>query len=417
MKLQKTMVALKSATAITLLSATGAMADVSLEFTQWWEPELPENALRSIVDDFQAANPGITVTLNSGPYATTRDQIAIGAATGTLSDIVGLDGAWVNDLSKQNAIADMGPLMDAAEFDRDQVADIIEVDGRSVMFPLASFVYPIFINTDMAAEVGITEMPSTRAEFLEAAQKMTNADENRYGWTLPLSLQSPSGVQNDVLSWVWASGESMMDGGTPNLEGEAVIAALDYIKSMDEAGVIAPGISSKTEQEKVEEFVNGRVGMMVDTLAHVNLIRDRNPDLNFEITAIPVVEGYDGARGLPYASWGIGISESTEHKEEAWKFVEYMMSEEVNARLVSIANAFPGNVNAKPDFVTSDPAFGKAFEIFQEGYLANEFTGLPVAVDLMRQFSVEIQKMLDGQQSPAEAAAAAQASWMQEFEQ
>ncbi len=417
MKLQKTMVALKSATAITLLSATGAMADVSLEFTQWWEPELPENALRSIVDDFEAANPGITVTLNSGPYATTRDQIAIGAATGTLSDIVGLDGAWVNDLSKQNAIADMGPLMDAAEFDRDQVADIIQVDGRSVMFPVASFVYPIFINTDLAAEVGITEMPSTRAEFLEAAQKMTNADENRYGWTLPLSLQSPSGVQNDVLSWVWASGESMMDGGTPNLEGEAVIAALDYIKSMDEAGVIAPGISSKTEQEKVEEFVNGRVGMMVDTLAHVNLIRDRNPDLNFEITAIPVVEGYEGARGLPYASWGIGISESTEHRDEAWKFVEYMMSEEVNARLVSIANAFPGNVNAKPDFVTSDPAFGKAFEIFQEGYLANEFTGLPVAVDLMRQFSVEIQKMLDGQQSPAEAAAAAQASWMQEFEQ
>lgn len=415
MKLFKTVRVLKSATAISLLCATGAMADVNLEFTQWWEPELPDNALRAIIDDFEAANPGITVTLNSGPYATTRDQIAIGAATGTLSDIVGLDGAWVNDLSKQNAIADMGPLMDAAGFDRGQVADIIEVDGKSVMFPVASFVYPIFINMDIAEKAGITEMPSTRAEFLDAAIKMTNADENRYGWTLPLSLQSPSGVQNDVLSWVWASGESMMDGSLPNLEGEPVVSALEYIKSLDDAGVITPGIFSKTEQEKVEEFVNGRVGMMVDTLAHVNLIRDRNPDLNFDISAIPVVEGYEGARGLPYASWGIGISDSTEHKEEAWKFVEYMMGEEANGRLVSIANAFPGNVNAKPDFVTSDPAFGKAFTIFQEGTLANEFTGLPVAVDLMRQFGVEIQKMLDGQQTPAEAASAAQASWMAEF--
>ncbi len=415
MTLSKLGRSLQSATAISLLFATGAMADVNLEFTQWWAPELPANALQSIVDDFEAANPGITVSLNSGPYATTRDQIAIGAATGTLSDIVGLDGAWVNDLSKQNAIADMGPLMDAAGFDRSQVADIISVNGAEVMFPVASFVYPIFINMDMAAEVGITEMPSTRAEFLDAAKLMTNSEENRYGWTLPLSLQSPSGVQNDVLSWVWASGESMMAEGKPNLESAPVVAVLDYIKSLDDAGVIAPGTFSKTEQEKVEEFVNGRVGMMVDTLAHVNLIRDRNPDLNFEISAIPVVEGYDGARGLPYASWGIGISESTEHKEEAWKFVEYMMSTEVNARLVSIANAFPGNVHAKPDFVTSDPAFGKAFEIFQEGYLANEFTGLPVAVDLMRRFSVEIQKMLDGQQTPAEAAAAAQASWLTEF--
>ena len=154
---------------------------------------------------------------------------------------------------------------------------------------------------------------------------------------------------------------------------------------------------------------------MVDTLAHVNLIRERNPELNFDLSAIPVVAGYEGERGLPYASWGIGISESTEHKKEAWKFVEYMMSEEANARLVSIANAFPGNVNAQPDFVASDPAFGRAFEIFQEGYLANEFTGLPVAVDLQRQFAIEIQKMLDGQQSPAETAAAAQKSWLAEF--
>lgn len=92
-----------------------------------------------------------------------------------------------------------------------------------------------------------------------------------------------------------------------------------------------------------------------------------------------------------------------------------MMSEDVNARLVSLANAFPGNVNAQPDFVVSDPAFGKAFEIFQEGYLANEFTGLPVAVDLMRQFAVETQKMLEGDQTPEEAAAAAQAGWMKEF--
>ena len=57
------------------------------------------------------------------------------------------------------------------------------------------------------------------------------------------------------------------------------------------------------------------------------------------------------------------------------------MSEKVNAKLVSLANAFPGNVNAKPDFVTSDKAFAKAFEIYKTGYLANEFTGLPVAED------------------------------------
>jgi multiple sugar transport system substrate-binding protein len=258
-------------------------------------------------------------------------------------------------------------------------------------------------------------MPTNRTEFAEAAAKMTNPDANQYGWVLPLSMQSPWGVQNDVLSWVWASGESMMKDGQPDLTNDAVVGTFEYIKSLNDAGVIAPGIFAKAEQDKVEEFVNGRVGMMVDSLAHINLIRERNPDLNFDITALPAVDGYEGERGLPYASWGIGISENSENKEEAWELVEYLMSPEVNGKLVSIANAFPGNVNATPDFVESDEMFGKAFEIFQNGYLANEFVGLPVAEELMRDLDVELQKMFDGQQTPAEAAAAAQAQWEEEF--
>ena len=131
-----------SAAAVWALCATGALAQTDIEFIQWWEPEMPAGALRGIMDDFEAENPDIKVTLVSGPYSATHDQIVVGAASGTLSDVVGLDGAWVNGLAKQGAIASMDPLMDAAGYDRSQIADIIKVDGKSVMFPLASFVYP-----------------------------------------------------------------------------------------------------------------------------------------------------------------------------------------------------------------------------------------------------------------------------------
>lgn len=414
MTLKTTIRGLSSSAAILTLCATGAMAQVNIEFIQWWEPELPAGSLRAIMDDFEAAHPDISVTLVSGPYSSTRDQIVVGAASGTLSDVVGLDGAWVNGLSKQGAIADMTPLMAAVDYDTDQLADIVRVDDAAVMLPLASFVYPVFINMDIAEASGVTP-PTNRSEFMDAAQKMTNADANQYGWVLPLSLQTPSGIQNDVMSWVWASGASMMKDGKPDLTNEAVVGTLEYIKSLNDAGVISPGIFSKKEQDKVEEFVNGRVGMMVSSLAHVNLIRDRNPDLNFTISALPAVDGYEGRRGMPYASWGIGISEATEHKAEAWQLVEYLMSPEVNSRLVSMANAFPGNVHAEPDFVASDEVFAKAFDIYQSGYPANEFTGLPVAEELMRGLNIEVQKMFDGQGTAAEAAEAAQQNWMKAF--
>jgi multiple sugar transport system substrate-binding protein len=409
------MLILKSAVVACALGATVARAETNLEFIQWWEPELPAGALRAIIDDFEAQNSGIKVTLVSGPYANTRDQIVVGAASGTLSDVVGLDGAWVNDLAKQNAIAGLDGLMAASGFDASQVAAIIKVNANSYMFPVASFVYPVFVNLDLLEEAGVDGMPTTRTEFVEAARKLTDASKNRYGWVLPLSLQSPNGIQNDVMSWVWASGKSMLKDGKPDLTNEDVVGTLEFVQSMYDEGLISPGAFAKKEQDKVEEFVNGRVAMMVDSLAHINLIRERNPDLKFGITALPAVDGYDGARGLPYASWGIGVSEHSPHKEEAFKLVAYLMSPEVNARLVSIANAFPGNVNAEPDFVASDELFGTAFKIFQNGYLANEFVGLPVAEELMRQLGVEVQEMLEGNQTAAEAAAKAQAKWEAEF--
>ena len=415
MNFGKTRATMMSAAAALALFATSAVAQTDIEFIQWWEPEMPAGALRGIMDDFEKANPDIKVTLVSGPYSTTHDQIVVGAASGTLSDVVGLDGAWVNGLAKQGAIASMDPLMDAANYDRTQIADIIKVDGQSVMFPLASFVYPVFVNLDMAKAAGVEGMPASRTEFADAAKKMTNADKNEYGWVLPLSLQNPGGIQNDVMSWVWASGASMLKDGKPDVQNEAVVGTLEYIKSLNDAGVITPGIFAKTEQEKVEEFVNGRVGMMIDSLAHINLIRERNPNLNFGISALPATDGYTGKRGLPYASWGIGISEGSEHKEEAWKLVEYLMSPEVNSKLVTIANAFPGNVNAKPDLSKSDPLFSEAFKIYQESYLANEFTGLPVAEELMREMDIEVQKMLEGDETAQEAAAATQKQWEAEF--
>jgi multiple sugar transport system substrate-binding protein len=404
-----------SAAAVWVLCASGALAQTEIEFIQWWEPEMPAGALRGIMDDFEKANPDIKVTLVSGPYSTTHDQIVVGAASGTLSDVVGLDGAWVNGLSKQGAIASLDPLMDAAGYDRSQIVDIIKVGGQSVMFPLASFVYPVFVNLDVAKAAGVDKMPTNRTEFAEAAKKMTNADKNEFGWVLPLSLETPNGIQNDVMAWVWASGASMLKDGKPDLENETVVGTLEYIKSLNDAGVISPGTFAKKEQDKVEEFVNGRVGMMVDSLAHINLIRQRNPKLNFGISAVPAVDGYTGKRGMPYASWGIGISEGSEHKEEAWKLVEYLMSPEVNSKLVTIANAFPGNLKAKPDLSKSDPLFSEAFKIYQEGYLANEFVGLPVAEELMRQMGIEVQKLLEGQATAQEAAAAAQKQWEAEF--
>jgi multiple sugar transport system substrate-binding protein len=389
--------------------------DVTLEFAQWWEPELPAKALRGLMDEFETANPGIKVKLLSGPYASTKETVTAGAAAGTMSDVVGLDGAWVSDFAKQGAIADLSALMDEAKFDQSQLASQVKVDDKTYMIPVVNFVYPMFTNNDLLKKAGVAKAPSTRTEFSAAADAVSKLDKNTKGWILPLSLEAPNGIQNDVMSWTWASGGSMLADGKPALTNPEVKETVEYVKGLWDKGVIAPGGLTMKEQDKVEEFTNGRVGMMIDSLAHIKLIRDKNPDLNFSIAAIPAKDGYTGKRGIPYASWGIGVAENSKHKAEAFKLVQFLMAEQANAKLASVANAFPGNTKAVPDFVKSDKVFKTAFDIYKGGYPANEFTGLPVAEQLMRDFDEQLQLMLTGKQSVDEMLQKTQDTWLEEF--
>jgi multiple sugar transport system substrate-binding protein len=387
----------------------------TLEFSQWWEPELPDGALRGLMNEFEAANPGIKVKLLSGPFASTKEQTVAGAAAKTMADVVGLDGAWVSDFVKQGAITDLSNLMKDAGYDDSQLAAQIKVNDSTYMVPVVNFVYPLFTNDDLLSKAGVSAPPTNRTEFMDAATKVTALGGDVKGWVLPLSLETPNGIQNDVMSWNWASGGSMLKDGKPDLTNADVKATVEYVKSLWDAGVVAPGALTMKEQDKVEEFTNGRVGMMIDSLAHVTLIRENNRNLKFSISAIPAKDGYTGKRGIPYASWGVGIAENSKHKAEAWKLVDFLMKETNNAKLSSVANAFPGNTKAVPDFVASDALFKAAFDIYKAGYPANEFTGLPVADELMRSFDEQLQRTLNGDQSVDDMLKAAQDSWTREF--
>lgn len=91
------------------------------------------------------------------------------------------------------------------------------------------------------------------------------------------------------------------------------------------------------------------------------------------------------------------------------------MSEDVNARMASAANAFPGNSVAVPEGVEDDEVTKTAFEVWQAGTPVNEFVGLPVAEQLMRDFAEQLQKTLEGSQDVAQALTAAQEAWSAEL--
>lgn len=390
--------------------------EVTLEFQQWWGVELPEGALDKICQKF-TDDTGIKIELLSNPYADTKTQIAAGAAAGTMADVVGLDGSWVYDFAKQGAIANLTELMEKDGYDASQLSDQIKYKDNTYMIPVVNFAYPLYVNMDILKEAGVEKVPTTWTEFLDACEKITkNTDAAAYA--IPLSSEAPNGIQNQFMSWVWASGGTMLNEGKPGLEGNKTIAAVtDLFKEMSEKGYLAKGVNAMKEQDMVNEFQNGRLAFMVDGISHLTLIKEEAPDLNFDYAPMPVQDGYTGESGLDVANWGIGIAENCEHKEEAMQFVEYLMSPEVNAKLAQLANAFPGNSKSEPDYSANDELFKKAYENFGKGYAINEFTGAPTSEDLMRSFNEQFVLYLDGDvASSDEMLSAVQKAWEPAFE-
>lgn len=397
-------------------ASTSANQKVTLTFSQWWAPEMPKGALQGIVDSFQKEHPDITIKLISAPFASLQTQTISQAASGTLPDIVGLDGSWVNPLYKQGALYNLSNAMKSAKYDDSDLASQVGFNGSTYMIPVVNFVYPLFSNNAILAKAGITTPPTSWSEFSADAKKISQSEPGVKGWVVPLGTTNPNGAQNDILSWAWASGGSMLSNGEPNLTNNAdVTGAVNMVKDLVNSNAVLPGANGLQETDKLTNFVNGRVGMMIDSLAHVTTIVSGAPNLKFTVSAQPVKDGYTGKPGMLTASWGIGVSAKSKHPTQAWEFIQYLMSQQTNSKLSTLADGFPGNKTSAPDFTGTDPHFKTAFDIYQKATPVNEFTGLPAANQLMTDFLTEFQKSAAGQEPTSKMLQNVQAQWKKQF--
>ncbi len=396
-------------------AAAPAGDGVTLEFQQWWGVEMPDGALQEIVDGFTAQT-GINISLLSNPYADTKTQIAAGASTGTMADVVGLDGSWVYDFAKQGAISNLSELMKADGYDDSQLSDQIKYNGDTYMIPVVNFAYPLYVNLDILEQAGVEKVPETWTEFLAACDKI-KANTDAAAYCIPLNTEAPNGIQNQFMSWVWASGGNMLKDGKPGLTGnDTVTKTVELFKTMYDKKYLTDGVYALQEQDMVNEFENGRLAFMIDGVSHLTTITNESPDLKFTVAPQPKADGYTGKSGMDVACWGIGISGNSEHQAECMQFVEYMMSPEVNAKLAQIANAFPGNINANPDYSSNSELFLKAFDLWNTCYAINEFTGAPTSEDLMRSFNEELILYLDGDTATTDDMLAnIQAAWEEAY--
>lgn len=366
---------------------------VTLKFQQWWGAELPEGYLDDIVAKYEEET-GVKVELLTAPWADTKTAITAGATNNTIADIISVDGAWLSEF------VDMGILTDveAAGVDTSLAGDVWKVEDKSYVVPVNNFAYPMYVNMDILKASGVSEIPTTWNELIDACKKITDAGYSAFA--LNLGTTNANGIQNVFGGTGWASGITLKDeSGAYKTEGNEDLKSLaELFKTLYDDGSLYPGMSTLEESEMTSNFAAGNCAFTLASAATMSQFTD----VNFEAVTVPVKDGYEGQSGICYASWAIGISEASENKEEAAKFVNYLLGGldgkdgSVSAGLAATMSAFPNSTVAEPDYSEAPEQFQSFYELYKENYVINEYIGLPNASDVMTSMTNDLVQYLEG---------------------
>lgn len=395
-------------TSSTALFATGAMA-VEIEYWQYYF-DARVDAMETLIENFEAANPDITVTMTHFPYADYRTKVAAAIPAGEGPDVVQLFYGWLNDYVEAELIqplpADSFP---AARIDAEFFPMVQAMKDGDAYWALPTAVrsLALFYNERLFEEAGIESPPETLVELLDAAEKLTKRD----GAGNITQVGITAGMTAQDHHW-WREGLVRQYGGEPYLDDyktvnyntDSGLAALDFYTNlfMNENPVSAIGFMDEPQAA----FKAGRAGMHIDGSFRIGSL-DGTRGLKWGVTELP--SGLDGARSNYSSYWVNAITTKAEGEkyDAAVKFMEYITSDEAMQIWLDTVGELP----AKPSVgMTEANANDDVFGPFIRGLayahttkFANESGQRQLMVEMVERIQLEGMDLAESLAIAAEA--------------
>ncbi|MFF0910721.1 ABC transporter substrate-binding protein [Microbacterium enclense] len=324
----------------------------TLTFTTW-ASESEQVAFEQLVDEFEAQNDGVTVELNVVPYDQMFTNIDAQLSAGSAPDVFRVDYGNLGVYSSQDQLLDMSPYVSDEEIAQFTPAmwEAISYNGTPYGVPHQTDVSALLVNTQLLADAGITDLPTTQAdawtwdEFAEAAATLKAslpAD------TYPFVYNWQLGGTPRWLSWLFQADGRLLeeDGVTPAIDSAAGTEALDFTRSFFENGWVPPTSSVKgatyadaffTEESVAMAFVGSFVVPDIENLA------------GFEWTALPMPVDERGATDL--GGNALVATSGTDQPELAAEFLKFMVEADNMSAFCAATNELPTRVDIDPSSI------------------------------------------------------------------
>ena len=307
----------------TSATATESAPAEGTELTVWaWEP-----TLTPVVEAFQKANPDIVINLeNVGGAADTYTKLdnAIAAGSGA-PDIAQIEYYAVGQYAIPGRLADLSGFGAADLKDKYTTgtwnAVTLADSGKIFGLPVDSGPMALFYNEEVFTKAGVTAPPATWAEFYDAAKKIRALGPNSY-------ITSDNGDAGFHTSMMWLAGAKPfgIDGQSVTIDlGEAgVVTFAEFWQKMIDEDLINTKVSGWSD-DWFKGFGDGSLASLITgAWMPANLIGSAPGAAGkFRVAVPPVPEAGQKANSENGGS-SIAILESSEKKEAAYKFLEYV---------------------------------------------------------------------------------------------
>lgn len=355
--------ALLSASILGLAAPAFADTELKVYISSQHQPQV----WRKVLDQFEAANPGTKVTIETGgntSEAQAQYLNTIMSAKDSSLDVLILDvirpaqfaaAGWTSPFEGK----DMKVYLPA-------YAEANTVDGKVVALPAFADSMFLYYRKDLLEKYGV-EPPKTWDE-LKAAVKKINGGENKADLQ-GLSFQGKA-IEGAVCTFLlpyWSQGKNLVDNGKLTFDKDAAVKSLKLWKSFVDEGVSKKNIAEVATDDTRKEFQAGNAVFAVNWSYAWAQAQGKESAVagKVGVTRLPAVTG--GEQTTCLGGWEWGVSAYSKNQDAAKKLVEYLSSQEASKYMAvngSLLPTYPA-LYQDADVVKAAPWFADAKQVVE----------------------------------------------------
>jgi multiple sugar transport system substrate-binding protein len=397
---------------LSLVACGGQAASNGPVKISFWVRSADENFVQPLVKAYNATHKNqVALTIVPNDQFVTKFGSAVSG--GSAPDVIAIDLVYMPSFDAAGQMTDITAQAHKLPFFNKLSPSHIRLStyqGKLYAVPFSAESSVLLYNKKLFQQASLdpNSPPKTWAEIESDAAKIRALGKNIYGYY----FSGACGGCNifTFMPYIWASGGDILNSqGTEATISSTpqVKAALSFYHQMWAAGDIPPGARSDDGTNFATAFAAGNIGMAGCGAFCIGQLEQQYPNLDFGATPLP---GENGGSASFAGGDVIGIPQGSAHPAEAWDFITWCLSTNVQINLFARNGSIPVRTDLDVNqYSQKDPRFqlvsqelaaGKTVYSTKENELINDNNGPWVAM---------IQKgVFDGQIDQAVATAQSQ---------